>query len=96
MNKDIVMLPLDSSLLKAHGYNGETNILRLRFNPSKKQAEAGHPGPMFDYAAPVEFHGALTLLAKYGGSVGKFFLAEIKPQFVGTPVDAPKAEEAAA
>lgn len=81
--KQIAMHTVVSSLIAAFGYDAESKTLRVAFMPSKKQMANDEPGPAYDYeGVEPETYEALT----QAESAGKFFLTNIKKQFVGIPV----------
>ncbi len=75
-----MMLPIQSSMLSEIGWAEDT--LYLRYNPTKKQREAGEPGSLYRY--PNYIHGLPDPLPE---SWGVWFNANIKGKYTGEKVE---------
>ena len=76
-------IPVESSQISHLGYEPEAEYpLGIKFKPNKKQAAAGQPGSIYEYAnvTPETFMGFLNAKNDplYDFSIGKFFEQRIK------------------
>jgi hypothetical protein len=80
--------PITSSMFSHIGYDAETLTLLARFHPSKKQIAAGEPGDLWSYAPVVseKWDEAQAVIADPEGSIGKWFLANVKGKYEGARI----------
>ena len=87
------MTPVTSSMFLAIGYDADTLTLSVRYHPSKKQIAAGEAGDLWEYkhVIPERWAEAMAVLADPEGSIGKWFLREIKGKYDASKVGPPGA-----
>lgn len=74
------MVPIESSMLKSHGYDPESRKLRIQF----------HSGAVYEHeGVPLEKYAAFTGAA----SPGKFFNSKIKGAHKGAKISDGKKDE---
>jgi len=72
----IIMFEVESSNIKAIGYDAKAKILRISFKA----------GATYDYSkVPKEIFGSFMA----SGSIGRFFFSEIKSKYPAVKVDLP-------
>lgn len=81
-----------SSQLKSVGF--ENGTMHIEFHPRKGSPE-GTPGPVYSYTGPkVQEHYDRLILeqASQGGSVGSYFIKQVKPFYDVNPLAESKYE----
>jgi hypothetical protein len=81
--------PVTSSMFSHIGYDAETLTLLVRFHPSKKQQAAGEPGDLWSYGpfVPERWEEMQAVIADPEGSIGKWFLANVKGRYTGIRIE---------
>lgn len=80
-------ISVTSSQLRSVGF--ENGVMHIEFHP-RRGSPAGTPGPVYSYTGPqVQEHydGLIAEHTKEGGSVGSYFIKQVKPVY-GTELGA--------
>ena len=68
--------PVESSQIAEVGYDAETETLGIKFQPTRKQKDAGQPGSEYHYSSvEPDTHVALVTAESVGKYFGQFIKA---------------------